>query len=623
MYKPISDYGMIGDCRSCALISPDGSIDFCCLPDFDSSAQFLSLLDDKKGGFFKLSPKGVFKSHQKYLEDTNVLETSFFNHEGNVSLTDLMPKVTQGETQEFGTRIIRLIRAVKGDHIMILEIKITPDFAREKLKVVEQKDCVIFTDSKHQYVLRKKHHQVKISKGLVTVEVFLKEGTQEFFSLEVYRKGHSIPKYNREEINAHLADIYFQTIEFWTSWASLCTYRGEYREQILRSALTLKMLTYSPTGAIIAAPTTSLPEKIGGGLNWDYRYSWLRDSSFTIYAFLSLGYRDEALEFINWLEKVCLKESGIPKIMYGIRGEREPREQTLPHLKGYLSSKPVRVGNGAKDQKQFDIFGEVLSSIYLYVKVGGKVEPPIKDLIKKLVDYCCLHWSEKDTGIWEGRNGDKHNTYSKLMCWVGIDRGIRLSQKLKIKNTDYKHWNDTREQIKQDILKNGFNEKVNSFTAYYNSDVLDTSTLNIPLLGLLPANDKRVLSTLDNVMEKLVVDWFVLRTSDTENKLQEGEGTFFLSTFWLIDCLTLLGRVDEARVWLSKIIHDASPLGLYAEEFDPRTKRHLGNYPQAFTHLGLINSLLNLNKAQKQLKRNRIFYPFRKIKGIFPKLLSN
>lgn len=613
---------MIGDCRSSCLVSPDGSIDFCCLPDFDSPAQFLSILDDKKGGFFKLSPKGTFKSHQRYAENTNVLETEFFNHQGNVTLTDLMPKLTQAEPSAFGTRIIRLIRAVKGDHIITLEIKITPDFARDELNISEQKNCILFTDSKYQYVLRKKHHQVKISKNIATVEVFLKEGTQEFFSLEVFEKNSEIPKYTNEEINAHLADLYFKTIEFWMDWAALCTYKAEYKGQILRSALTLKMLTFAPTGAIIAAPTTSLPEKIKGGLNWDYRYSWLRDASFTIYAFLSLGYKDEALEFINWLQRVCLNEPGIPKIMYGIRGERELTEYTLPHLSGYMNSAPVRVGNGAEHQKQFDIFGEVLSSIYLYIKIGGKVEAPVKDLIKKLVDYCSDHWGEKDTGIWEGRDGEKHNTYSKLMCWVGIDRGIKLAKKLKIKDADIKRWAGEREKIKRDILDHGFNPKINSFTAYYNSNVLDTSTLNIPLVGLLEPNDKRVLATLDNVMQKLVVDWFVLRTSDTENKLQEGEGTFFLSTFWLIDCLTMLCRVDEAKIWLNRIIHDASPLGLYAEEFDPRTKTHLGNYPQAFTHLGLINSLLNLNRAQKQLNRSKIFMPFKRIKGIFPKLLS-
>jgi GH15 family glucan-1,4-alpha-glucosidase len=283
--------------------------------------------------------------------------------------------------------------------------------------------------------------------------------------------------------------------------------------------------------------------------------------------------------------------------MYGIHGEKELKEQELKHLSGYLNSKPVRIGNGAANQKQFDIFGEVLTSIDLYISAGGNLSPEMQKFVKRLIDYCCIHWKEPDAGIWEERGGDQHHTYSKLMCWAGVDRGINIAEKLNFE-ADIKHWKKVKEQIKDDILEHGYNEEIASFVDTYGSKVVDASALNIPIVGFLPATDKRVLSTMNNVMQNLVIDWFVLRTSNQEDELKQGEGAFFLSTFWLIDCLSILGRTAEAKVWLDKIIHDSTPLGLYAEELDPYTKHHLGNFPQAFTHLGLINSVLNLEKAK-------------------------
>lgn len=607
MYKPISSYGIIGNCRSAALISDEASIDWLCLPDFDSPAQFCSILDDNLGGYFQIRPEGFFKTHQKYINNTNVLETTFFNHEGKVTIHDFMPISQKDEGMdsipEFGTKIVRLVKCEVGNYNFELKLKIAPNFALEHINSIKGEGSVIISDSNYQFVLYKKHHQLKIGDGEIYINFKLKMGEQEFFALDFYPKSKKVNNYSKQKINALCAKYYFQTLDFWKWWVSLCKYKGEYYDQVIRSALTLKLLTFNPTGAIVASPTTSLPEKIGGSLNWDYRYTWLRDASFTVYAFLGLGYLREAKRFITWLENVCLKESAMLKIMYGIRGEEEIEEKSLHHLKGYMKSKPVRVGNGASNQKQFDIFGEVLIAINLYISSGGKISDQMKGFIKRLIDYCCVHWREKDMGIWEVRYGEKHHTYSKLMCWAGVDRGIRLAKKLKISGVDFSFWEYTRDCIKEDILKNGFNKQIDSFTAYYNSEILDTSTLNIPIVGMLPPDDPKVLSTIDNIMRKLNIDWFILRSSDNENKLQQGEGAFFLSTFWLIDCLSLLGRVDEAKMWLDKIIHNASPLGLYAEEFDPLTKRHLGNYPQAFTHLGLINSCLNLF-LHKNLSKN-------------------
>lgn len=636
MQKPLSSYGIIGNCRSSALISDEGAIEFGTFPDFDSPAYFCSILDQDKGGYFKVSPEGFYQTHQQYLENTNLLETLFFNQVGTVSITDFMPLTNEQNdfkhTPEFGTKIVRLIKSIKGDHNINLKIKITPDFAQEKVKITDSQEMVVFEDSKYKLILHKKHHPVRIHDDTVRINFRLNEGEQEIFALDFYPKDVILDQKSPETLNSVMVGFYFKTIEFWQNWASLCTYQGPYRAQVLRSALTLKLLTFSPTGAIVASPITSLPEKIGGELNWDYRYTWLRDASFTIYAFLGLGYIREAEDFINWLERVCLKEDSMVKIMYGIRGEENITEKTLDHLDGYMGSKPVRIGNAASDQKQFDVFGEVLVSLNLYITVGGKLSSPMKQFVKRLVNYCCTHWTEKDTGIWEGRDGEKHNTYSKLMCWVGVDRGIEIAKKLKIEGVDLEAWEKTAAEIKADILEHGFNKDIKSFVAYYESDVLDTSTLNIAISGMLPADDPRMLSTIDNIMRKLVIDWFVLRTSDTENKLQEGEGTFFLSTFWLIDCLSLLGRVAESKVWLEKLIHDATPLGLYAEEFDPLHKRHLGNFPQAFTHLGLINSVLNLKQAEafgsETKATNQAERLFKVVKSVFdgkmdPKTLAH
>lgn len=602
MYKPLSEYGIIGNCRSCALVSDEGSIDWACLPNFDSPAYFCRILDENTGGFFKISPTGSYQTNQKYKENTNVLKTYFFNQDGSLSLTDFMPINKDEENThkipEYGLKFVRRLKAIKGEHKLSLVLKITPNFAKEDTQISKGPSFIKIQDKQNLLVLFSSHfHNFEIKGNQVCLDFNLKKSESKYFGLGFYKANtpdSQIQEYNKDR----LRKIYLETQSFWAYWASLCKYQGEYQESVLRSALTLKLLTFNPTGAIVASPTTSLPEKIGGSYNWDYRYTWLRDASFTVYAFLGLGYINEARDFISWLENVCLKEgTGMLKIMYSISGEEELSEKKLDNLEGYMKSGPVRVGNGASNQLQFDIFGEVLTAIHLYLNSGGSLSEPMREFVKQLVDYCCKHWMEEDAGIWEERGKNKHNTYSKLMCWVGVDRGLMIAKRLKI-DADLKEWAETKEKIKEDILKNGFNKKINSFVSSYGSRIIDTSTLNIPIFGLLPADDPKVLSTMEQVIEKLVIDWFVLRTSDEKNELREGEGAFFLSTFWLIDCLTMLGRIDEAKVWLERIIHDATPLGLYAEELDPFTKTHLGNFPQAFTHLGLINSVLNLYQAK-------------------------
>lgn len=595
MYTKIADYGLVGNCRSTALVSKWGSIDWACLPDFDSQAYFCKLLDDKKGGFFDIHPVGFYQSSQVYKEDTNILKTEFFNHSGRLVLSDFMPISKEDEENKtipvHGFKFIRHLKSELGTHRIRVEIKVTPAYGESTASVRTSGDRLIFSNGDNNLVLVALGLNFEFKNNLAFCEFDLKEGEERLLALGYFSNEEDLPEFN----SALAKKFYDETLHFWLWWVSLSRYSGVFRDQVIRSALVLKLLTFNPTGAVIAAPTTSLPEKIGGRLNWDYRYVWLRDASFTMYAFLGLGYLKEAMEFMSWLEKVCLKKSEDIQIMYSIRGETNLTEKTIG-LSGYENSKPVRVGNAAYSQKQLDVYGELLTCIDLYVSSGGTLNPKMKKFVVTLVESCQKIWKEKDAGIWETRDSLQHHTYSKLMCWVGLNHGIALAEKLDLE-VDVEAWLKTESAIRDDIIDNGFNDKLGAFVETYGKDTLDSSNLNIPLVGFLSATDPKVLSTLDKTMASLTKDWFVYRTNDESDNLKIGEGAFFLSTFWVIDTLSALGRAKEAKIWLEKIIHFATPLGLYAEMFDPQTKDHLGNFPQAFTHLGLITSVLNLNKA--------------------------
>jgi alpha,alpha-trehalase len=598
MQPKIADYGMIGNCRSMALVSKAGSIDWACFPDFDSKSYFCRILDEDKGGFFSLAPVGFYQSSQIYKENTNILKTDFFNHSGRLILTDFMTlskyEELDGGVTETGLKLIRRIKSKQGSHRIRFEVKVTPDFAQEVAEVGVLKEKIFFLSDKSKLILSTSRDlSFHREKDTIFAEFDISEGDSVYFALGFYGKTENPHRFNSQTAKK----LYRTTKNFWLWWVSLCRYNGVFKTEVLRSALALKLLTFAPTGAVIAAPTTSLPERLGGELNWDYRYVWLRDASFTMYALLGLGYLKEAVEFMGWLEKVCLADGDDIQIMYGLRGEKKLTEKQLS-LSGYQNSRPVRVGNKAYDQRQLDIFGEVLTCINLFSSSGGELNEGMKQFVKNLVDLCAETWKEKDAGIWEPRSGYQHHTYSKLMCWVGIDRGLKISKRLNIE-ADFDYWKATKDEIEQDIIQYGFDQDLGAFVEFYGSKIIDSSNLNIPLVGFLPADDPTVLSTLDISMSRLTKDWFVYRTNDESDKLKAGEGAFFLSTFWVIDTLSILGRVKEAKIWLEKILYFSSPVGLYAEMFDPETKEHLGNYPQAFTHLGLINSILHLNKAMQ------------------------
>ncbi len=595
----ISDYGLIGDCRSAALVSNKGSIDWLCLPDFDSEAVFCKNLDQEKGGYFSISPRGNYLSSQIYKDQTNILKTDFFNYSGRVLLTDFMPITRDQERNRnipaSGVKIIRRVKAKLGDHHLRVELRVTPGFAKEEVQIQKEASRIIFKTSSHQYILHSNQALlVKVEGNLIIGTFDLHEGEEAFLAFSFAKLEEQVAAPTLDQ----LKDLYNETRNFWGWWASICTYKGLFEKEIIRSALTLKMLTFNPTGAVIAAPTTSLPEKLGGGLNWDYRYVWLRDASFTMYALLGLGYLQEAVDFMGWLEAVCLADEENIQIMYGLRGEKDLAEKELKHLSGFEKSKPVRVGNGAAKQLQLDVFGEVLVVIYLFVVAGGELSDGMEDFVIRLVNKCCKSFEQKDASIWEPRGDYQHFTYSKLMCWAGIDRGIRLADTLKLK-VDHAYWEKTKRQIESLILKEGFDEDLQAFVQIFGKKTLDSSSFNIPILGFLPANDPKVAANFDTTTSKLSQDWFIFRSNDDLDHLKAGEGTFFLSTFWAIDNLSTAGKVKEAKIWIEKMIAIATPLGLYAEMYDPINKEHLGNFPQAFTHLGLINSVLNLNQAMK------------------------
>jgi GH15 family glucan-1,4-alpha-glucosidase len=396
-----------------------------------------------------------------------------------------------------------------------------------------------------------------------------------------------------------------QTLSCWRGWIRSCSYNGPYSELVERSALVLKMMTYAPTGAIVAAPTTSLPEEIGGERNWDYRFTWLRDGSFTLYALSVLGFTEEAHAFTHWLQRLSFSDGEDLQIMYGIRGERELVERVLEHLSGYEDSRPVRIGNGAVNQKQLDVFGEVLDCLHQYrrqgcfERYGEKLEGPLWYLMQVMAEHVCQHWQDTDRGIWEVRDGEHHFVYSKVMCWVALDRVIRAAEQEGL-DGEVERWRIVRDQIRTDILTNGYNTQMGAFTQYYGGTTLDASCLLLPLVGFIPPNDPRMRSTVDRVLEQLTDERGFVYRYNGEDGLEGGEGTFSLCSFWLVDNLAMQGRVDEARSLFERLVGYAGRLGLFSEEISGDEGRALGNYPQAFTHIALINSAHNLGRAERR-----------------------
>lgn len=604
-YQQIENYGIIGNMRSAALVGIDGSIDWFCFPHFDSPSLFAAILDDKKGGYFQIKPvEGNFKNKQFYWPDTNVLVSRFLSVDGVVEITDYMPVGSEIKEEE-DFRIVRRVRGIHGKIRMKMECLPAFNYARDEHKVqITDKGAAFIAENLIMGLASTIPLQQEGKKAIAEFDIQEEESV--VFVLHKPLQGENIQLTFSEE----RAERQFrETIQFWRDWVAHCTYKGRWREMVVRSALILKLLTFEPSGAIVAAPTCSLPEGIGGQRNWDYRYSWIRDASFTIYGLMRIGFTAEACKFMRWIEKICKHpnpDSSL-QIMYGIDGRKELKEEHLDHLEGYKQSSPVRIGNGAYDQLQLDIYGELLDSVYLFNKYGSPISYDLWKSLTRLVNWVCDNWRRKDEGVWEVRGGQRHFIYSKMMCWVALDRAIRLADKRSFPSPRAK-WMEVRDEIYEEIMERGWNKDLQAFTQSYDSDTLDASNLLMPLVFFLSPSDPRMLKTLKATLKSpkeggLVTNSLVYRYNvDAKVDGLDGiEGTFNICTFWLVEALTRAGRedpklLDEARLIFEQMLGYASHLGIYSEEIGLGGES-LGNVPQAFTHLSLISAAYNLDKA--------------------------
>jgi len=594
-YRPIRDYALIGDAHTAALVSTDGSIDWLCWPRFDSPAVLCRLLDARRGGWFQIRPARDFKVKREYDGPTAVLATTFETEGGRFRLTDFMPveRLTEshrGEDIAAVQCVHRLVEGLGGSVEVELTFRPTFDFALAPCDIQTREGGAVARSGKECLVLSCPLPLEVDEEGVVRARFRVREGERVWVTLYYNGSPAALP---RTDCDAELE----RTRRYWDKWWCDCRYEGPYRDLVRRSALTLKLLTYEPTGALVAAPTTSLPEKIGGLRNWDYRYTWLRDSALTLYALQLLGYEEEAADFFGWLDRLCITcRDHQLQIMYTIDGKSELPERELTHLEGYRGSRPVRVGNAAFGQKQLDVYGEVLDAAHLYHE---RTRRPVRaewwDELSFMADETVRRWREPDHGIWEVRGEKRHFLHSKLMCWVALDRAVRLAADLD--GHDPAPWAKTRDEIRRAILEEGYDEKVGAFTQSFGGSALDASALVIPLTGFLPATDPRVLSTAERIRERLTSHGLVYRYL-TDDGLPDGEATFAMCSFWLAENVALQGRVEEARELFERVTSYASDTGLFAEEIEPSSGELLGNYPQGFTHLALIRAALHIAKAE-------------------------
>jgi GH15 family glucan-1,4-alpha-glucosidase len=594
-YLPIADHGIIGDLHTVALVGADGTIDWYCCPAFDSPSVFGAILDRKKGGYYRISPLDEYwTSKQLYFPDTNVLITRFLTPGGVGELQGFMPIARTG-AERHRHQLIRRVVGVRGAIRFRVELQPRFNYARDSHETHEYEHGVVF-ESETLCLALQATRPIAVDEQGVHSEFSLQAGESVTFVLEQVARDYVPREYSEQETR----EAYERTIDYWRRWLAQSRYRGRWREMVHRSALTLKLLTYKPTGAIVAAPTTSLPEQIGGERNWDYRYTWIRDAAFSLYGLLRLGFTEEAGAFMNWLTdrfREGVGMSGDPlQTMYSIHGDRELPEQTLDHLEGYRGSAPVRIGNGAAEQLQLDIYGELIDSVYLYNKYGTPIYHEAWQDLSRVVNWVGENWDQPDEGIWETRGGRKDFTLSRLMCWVAIERAIRMARQRGLP-ADLVRWMQHRDDIYEQIMERGWNEQRKAFVQHYGSDVLDASLLLMPLVKFIAPTDPRWLSTLDAIAEELVSDTLVQRyhTRLAPDGLLGDEGTFSICSFWYVEALTRAGRVDEARLAFEKMLTYANHLGLYSEEIGP-TGELLGNFPQAFTHLALISAAFNLDR---------------------------
>jgi GH15 family glucan-1,4-alpha-glucosidase len=584
----IEDYGLIGDMHSAALVGRDGSVDWLCLPRFDSASCFTGLLGDERNGRWRVAPAGEPRaSSRRYRPGTLVLETDFETADGAVRVIDFMPRRGDGPP-----RLMRIIEGLSGRVPMQMELVLRPDYGTIAPWLEHAPDGVIATAGPDEFRLTTTL-PLEIEDGTVRAEFDMVEGARERLVLTWHLSYETGPPV--EDADSALA----RTEAMWQEWSGRSAYRGAYEDEVLTSLIVLKAMTSEKTGAVIAAPTTSLPEDLGGVRNWDYRYSWLRDSVLTLEALLAAGYTGEALKFRDYLVRVGTGDPSKIQIMYGVGGDRRLSEFELSELPGYEGSKPVRIGNAASEQFQLDVYGEVLGVAYIGVQALGSIEESMWPRWRTIIEHVETIWREPDDGIWESRGPRQHYTYSKVMAWVVFDRGVKIAEQFGL-DAPVERWKQVRDEIHKEVCDRGFDPERHTFTQYYGSKELDASVLNIPIVGFLPGDDERVTGTIDAVLHELGRDGFVSRysTADTDDGLPGDEGQFLACSFWLASALALNGRVGEARTLFERLLGLSNDLGLLAEEYDVKRQRQVGNFPQAFSHLTLIQAARAISTAE-------------------------
>jgi GH15 family glucan-1,4-alpha-glucosidase len=588
----IEDYGLIGDLQTAGLVGRDGSVEWLCLPRFDSASCFSALLGDERHGRWIVAPAGeVRATSRRYRPGTLVLETEFETDDGVVRLIDFMPRRAEGPP-----RLMRIVEGVRGRVPMRMELSLRPDYASITPWVERVPDGAVATAGPDAFRLSTPL-ELEIENGSVNAEFVAVEGARERLTLTwhlSYEEGPAV-----EDADSALA----RTEEWWRAWSARCVYEGVYRDAVLTSLIVLKAMTSETTGGVIAAPTTSLPEDIGGERNWDYRYCWLRDSVLTLEALLAGGYTEEAVAFRDFMLRVGTGDPTAIQIMYGVGGERRLTEFELDDLPGYEGSKPVRIGNAASEQFQLDVYGEVAGVMYLGTEALGTIEKRLWPRWRAVIEHVETIWRRPDDGIWEARGPQRHYTYSKVMAWVVFDRGVRLVEKYDLE-APLERWKQIRDEIHREVCEQGFDSERRTFTQYYGSKELDASVLNIPLVGFLPGTDERVTGTIDAVSRELGRDGFVSRysTAETDDGLAGDEGQFLACSFWLVSALARNGRADEARTLFERLLGLSNDLGLLAEEYDVARQRQVGNFPQAFSHLALIVAARDISSVHEGLE---------------------
>lgn len=615
VYRPISEYAIIGNDDRIALVDSDGSIDWCCFPHVAAPSVFARLLDAEDGGHFAVRPTATYDSTQAYLDATNVLQTEFDTDQGRATLVDFMPVSAEDRPEKYQQTLYRQFRCDEGPIQVEIDCKPRFDYARAETTVEHRERCIVArpidedtepanrtAEESMENLSETEHLTIQVS-GPVELasngdravgSTVLEAGDSLWFVLQ-YDTFRPVPPAKCQQIKS-------QTVDYWTDWVTDIEETAErigkehgWDDDLVRSGLLLKLLINEQTGAIYAAPTTSLPEEYGGSRNWDYRYNWMRDAKFTVQALYNLGETDEAKRYFEWFGEISHDDPEDIQPVYGVHGERELPEDELDHLSGYRHSQPVRIGNEATTQRQLDTYGTIVQGLYETLLHDEYIDREDWNAIENIVDYVCEIWDEKGAGIWEFREEPRHYVHSKLLCWVALDRGIDLAEEYG-EDADIEHWKDHREAVREAIETDGYSESAESFVMHFDTDdTLDATSLLIPIYEFLPPDDPRVRNTIDTVLDELVTDEGLVHRTAGSDAPEEGRGTFLFCTFWLVDALVLADRTDHAlEIFESVLEHVGSP-PLLPERLDPETGEYLGNYPQAFSHIGLVNSAVYLH----------------------------